>query len=160
MDKNETKERIKHVRMIISDFDGVMTDNRVLVDENGVESVFCNRADGLGIEMLRRKGIDFVVLSKEKNKVVEARCKKLGIKCYSGIDDKKEVFLKIIEEKKIKNNEVCFVGNDINDLECIKLAYVSIAPSDAHVLVLNQASYVTKTKGGYGVIREVADLII
>ncbi len=155
----DVKERLKNVKLIVSDFDGVMTDNRVLVREDGLESVFCNRGDGFGIERLLKKGIKVVVLSKEKNRVVRARCEKLGIEAVHGIDEKKGVFLKIIEEKGVKKEEVCFVGNDVNDLECVKESSISVVPADAHPSLLEHASYVTKAKGGWGVIRELADLI-
>lgn len=155
----DAAHKLRSVKLIVSDFDGVMTDNRVLVGENGVESVFCSRADGLGIEMLKKKGIEIIVLSKEKNKVVEARCRKLGIRCIQGIDRKKSEFLKIVKESGLRKEEICFVGNEINDLECINESFVSVAPSDAHASVLGCVSYVAKARGGHGVFRELADLI-
>ncbi len=152
--------KFKKIKLIVSDFDGVMTDNRVLVDEDGVESVFCNRSDGLAVELLRKKGVDVVVISKETNKVVEARCKKLGIEVYHGIDNKLELFERVMKERKIAKNAVCYVGNEINDLECMKEAELSVAPADSHKSVLEIASFVTKAKGGEGVIREISNLIL
>lgn len=152
--------KFKKIKLIVSDFDGVMTDNRVLVNEDGAESVFCNRSDGLAVELLRKKGVDVIVISKETNKVVEARCKKLGIAVYHGIDNKLELFKKVMKEKKIAKNEVCYVGNEINDLECMEEAELSVAPADSHKSVLEITSFVTKAKGGEGVIREISDLIL
>ena len=76
----------KKIKLIVSDFDGVMTDNRVLVNENGVESVYCNRSDGMAVELLEKKDVKVVVISKETNKVVKTRCSKLGIEVYHGIE--------------------------------------------------------------------------
>lgn len=152
--------KFQKIKLLVLDFDGVMTDNRVLVSEDGKEAVFCNRSDGLGIEMLKKKGIDVVVISKEKNKVVQARCKKLKIKCLQGIDDKDSLFLKEIKKRKLKLENVCFVGNDINDLECVKNAGIGAAVADSHKSVLDIADYITKKKGGEGAVREVIDLIL
>lgn len=152
--------KFKNIKLIVSDFDGVMTDNRVLVNEDGVESVFCNRSDGLAIELLRKKGVDMIVISKETNKVVAARCNKLGVTIYHGINSKLGLFKKVVEQGKFAKHEVCYVGNEVNDLECMKEAELSIAPADAHQSVLKIASFITKAKGGKGVIREVSDLIL
>lgn len=153
-------KQFKKIKLLILDFDGVMTDNRVLVGEDGKEAVFCNRSDGLGIEMLQEKGVEVMVISKEKNKAVRARCKKLGIKCLNGVDNKKVAFLKEIRRSKLKLTSVCFVGNDINDLECIKGAGIGVAMADSHKAVLKIADYITKKKGGEGAVREVIDLIL
>jgi len=137
-----------------------MTDNRVLVQEDGKEAVFCNRGDGLGIEILKKAGVEVLVISKEKNKVVLARCKKLKIKCLNNIDNKYNLFLKEVKKRNLKLETVCFVGNDVNDLQCIKNAGIGVAVADSHQSVLDIADYVTKKKGGEGVVREVADLIL
>ena len=152
--------KFKKIKLIVSDFDGVMTDDRVLVNEDGVESVFCNRSDGLAIELLREKGVDIIVISKQTNKVVAARCNRLGVTIYHGINSKLELFKKVVEQGKFARHEVCYVGNEVNDLECMKEAELSIAPADAHQSVLEIASFVTKAKGGEGVIREISDLIL
>ena len=90
------KKDFKKIKLLVLDFDGVMTDNRVLVTEDGKEAVFCNRSDGLGIEMLKKREIEVVVISKEKNKVVQARCQKLKIKFLQGIENKYKTALKEI----------------------------------------------------------------
>ncbi len=156
---NITK-KLKKIKLLVLDFDGVMTDNRVLVSEDGKESVFCNRGDSLGIEMLKKKGIEVVVISKEKNKVVQARCKKLKIECWQGIDEKYKLFLKEVKKRNLRLENVCFIGNDINDLECIKKAGIGAAVADSYPKVLKVADYITKKKGGEGAIREVIDLIL
>jgi YrbI family 3-deoxy-D-manno-octulosonate 8-phosphate phosphatase len=151
---------LKKIKYIISDFDGVMTDNKVIVCENGIESVVCNRSDGLAVELLKQKGIQVIVISKETNRVVEARCKKIDVEVYQKIDKKIDLLRQIIKDKQIQPDEICYVGNEINDLECMNEVKISIAPADAHQSVLKNASIVTKSKGGEGVIREISDMIL
>ena len=150
---------LQNIKLLVLDFDGVFTDNRVWVFEDGREAVVCNRSDGLGIELLRKK-LPIVVLSKEKNLVVQARCNKLQLKCYQGIDDKELVFKQIVEEHGVSLQETAFIGNDINDLPCLRLAGVSIAVADAHPDVLTEVNYVLKKKGGDGAIREFCDMML
>ena len=156
----KTSKKFQKIKLLVLDFDGVMTDNRVLVQEDGKEAVFCNRGDGLGIEILKKAGVEVLVISKEKNKVVLARCKKLKIKCLNNIDNKYNLFLKEVKKRNLKLETVCFVGNDVNDLQCIKNAGIGVAVADSQQSVLDIADYVTKKKGGEGVVREVADLIL
>lgn len=150
----------KKIRLIVSDFDGVFTDNRVLVSEDGVESVLCSRSDSLGIELLKAKGKDILVISKEKNKVVEARCRKLNLQVFSGINSKLDMFKKIIGESGLPYESVCYIGNDINDLECIVFAHVGVAVADAYPEVIAVADFVTSKHGGNGAIREIIDLVL
>ena len=110
--------------------------------------------------MLKKNGIDVVVISKEKNKVVQARCEKLKIECWQGIDHKIEIFSKIIAKKGLDKNQVCFIGNDINDIDCIKAAGMGVVVADAYNEVVKFADYITAKKGGYGAVREVADIIL
>lgn len=148
------------IKLLLLDFDGVLTDNRVLVSEDGKESVFCNRGDGLGIEMLKKAGIEVAVISKEKNKVVRARCRKLDISQWQGVDDKIRIFEREVAKRNLDLSNVCFVGNDINDTECIKKAGIGVAVADSCDSVLGSADYVTQKKGGQGAVREIADLIL
>lgn len=152
--------KLKKIKLIVSDFDGVMTDNKVYLDEEGKETVLCNRSDGLAVELLKEKGVNVIVISKEKNKIVETRCKKLGIEVYSGVDNKLELFVSLIKKNNLSEDEVCYVGNEMNDLECMVKSKVSFAPADSHKKILEIASVITKAKGGEGVIREISDLIL
>lgn len=147
------------IAMIISDFDGVMTDNRVMVDETGRESVYVSRADGQGINMLRAMGIDLAIISTEKNKVVERRAEKLKVECIHGVENKAACMKKYCMERDIPLTQVAYIGNDINDYDAMQLACVKIAPQDAYGEVKGIADYVTEVKGGYGVIREIAGII-
>jgi len=151
----------KKIKLLILDFDGVLTDNRVLVSEDGKESVFCSREDSLGIDLLKNKtDVEVIVLSTEKNKVVQTRCNKLKIDCFQGIDKKFELFLRLIKKKNLNRSQVCFIGNDINDLKCIKEAGIGVGVADSYPLVLKVADYITKKRGGLGAIREVCNIIL
>ncbi len=147
------------IEFIVFDFDGVFTDNRVLVLEDGREAVFCSRADGFGLDAVRRCGVELLVLSKEVNPVVSARCKKLKLRCIQGCDNKKEVLLKEAERLGIPLERVAYMGNDINDIECLEVVGLPACVSDAHPHVLRISTYVTEAKGGYGAVREFCDYI-
>lgn len=147
------------IKIVVSDFDGVMTDNRVLVDETGKESVFVSRADGQAIHLLRSLGIDLVIISTETNGVVKKRADKLKVECIQSVSDKAECLREYCEKRNILLQDVAYIGNDINDFEAMKLVGVKIVPKDAYEEVKQIANYITNAKGGYGVIREIASII-
>ena len=142
------------------DFDGVFTDNRALVFEDGREAVFVSRADGMGISLLRKVDFPMVVISTERNPVVSVRCKKLKLECIRGVDDKLSVLHKWASDKGVDMGQVAYVGNDINDVECMKAVGYSIAVADAHPSALGIANMVLSACGGQGAIREIVDMII
>lgn len=147
------------IRLLVLDFDGVMTDNTVLVLEDGREAVSCSRSDGLGIEMLRKSGFEIIVISKESNPVVSARCRKLQIECIQGVDDKLTILSRYVKDRGLHWDEVAYVGNDINDLPCLEAVGLPIAVKDSYPEVLKAARYKTKALGGRGAVREVCDKI-
>lgn len=149
----------RKIRMAVFDFDGVMTDNRVLLDEDGKESVFVSRADGMGINMFKSQGIECMILSTEKNPVVRKRAEKLNINVLQGIDDKREVLKKYAEEREIALRDILYVGNDANDLGVMQIVGLTAAPVDACEDVKKEADILLKTRGGYGVVRELADYL-
>lgn len=149
----------ENIKLIISDFDGVMTDNRVLIDENGKESVYVSRADGQGINILRSMEIELVIISTEINSVVEKRAEKLKVECIHGVKDKAACMKTYCQGKDIPLENVAYIGNDVNDYDAMLLAGIKIVPQDAYEDVKSIADYVTKAKGGYGVIREIAGII-
>jgi len=145
---------------IVFDFDGVMTDDRVFVHQSGEESVVCSRGDGLGLGMLREAGVKMWVVSKERNPVVTARCKKLQIPCHQAIDDKVTALKDIAREAKLDLKQMIYVGNDVNDLAAMKTVGLGIAVANAHPKVLAEAGLVLSADGGRGAVRELADLIL
>lgn len=152
--------KLKGVELLVLDFDGVLTDNRVLVSQDGIESVMCHRGDGLGIERLRQAGIPVVVISKETNAVVSARCHKLGIPCFQNATDKLTILKQVAREHNVTIDQIVYVGNDVNDLACIEAAGVGVAVANAHPMVAAVADIVTEAAGGDGAVREICDLIL
>ncbi len=148
------------IDLLVFDFDGVFTDNRVLTMQDGTEGVFCSRGDGLGIELLRQQKVNMIILSKETNPVVEARARKLKIPCYFGCDDKLKFLQKHISDLGIRREYTAYVGNDVNDLEPMAWVGFSVAPADSHPEVLKIATHTLKNNGGAGAIREFADKFI
>jgi 3-deoxy-D-manno-octulosonate 8-phosphate phosphatase (KDO 8-P phosphatase) len=149
---------IRRVRLVAFDFDGVFTDNTVYVSEEGRESVRCWRGDGLGLRALEQLGIATVVVSTETNAVVQHRSKKLAMRCFNGCENKLAILSGLAAETGLSLGEVAFVGNDINDLECLLAVGFPIVVQDAHPSVRGAALYRTKARGGHGAVREVCDL--
>jgi len=149
------------VKMIVMDFDGVLTDNRVWVDENGKEAVAAYRSDSLGLALLRgRAKIEPLVISKETNPVVTRRCQKMNVPVLQGIDQKAEALVQILKERNVNPKQVIYIGNDVNDLECFPVVGYAIAPADAEKAVVMAADMVLARKGGQGAVREVCDLLM
>ena len=144
---------------IVFDFDGVLTDNRVYVSERGEELVACDRGDGHGISMLRELGVPMLVLSRESNPVVTARCGKLGIDCLQGVDDKLAVMTGWLAERGHDPSGVVYAGNDVNDADCLRFAGCAAGPSDAHPDVLPLLGLRLAAPGGRGAVRELCDLV-
>src|SRR3990170_3916107 len=153
------EDLIKSIRLVAFDFDGVFTDNRVYVFEDGREAVLCSRADGLGLQKLRAAGVETVIISTETNPVVAARARKLKIRCLQGLDDKLGALNDLAREMGLELSQVAFVGNDINDLPCLAAVGLPIVVRDAHPDVVPYARYQTKTAGGRGAVREICDLL-
>ena len=147
------------VSTVVLDFDGVLTDNAVYVAEDGRESVRCSRSDGFGLEALRSLGIRCLIMSKERNAVVAARAQKLEIECIQGQDDKLPALRRWLETTETDPSSVIFVGNDLNDLECMTHVGIGTCPADAHPRVKAVAGFVLTRDGGQGAVRELCDLI-
>ena len=149
----------KIIKITFYDFDGVMTNNKVYVDQKGNEMVQVNRADGLGVSEIRKLGLQQIILSTERNPVVSARADKLGIPCLLGIDNKKEALMDYCDKNDIDLNNVAFVGNDINDKEAMEIAGTAFCPADAHESIIEISDHILGRKGGDGVIRELFDFL-
>jgi N-acylneuraminate cytidylyltransferase len=144
-------------RLVVFDFDGVMTDNRVWVGEQGDEWVACNRSDGLGLDRLRKLGLDLFVLSTEPNPVVASRCRKLGLPFEQGVPDKAGRLRSLLRERSVAPSHVVYVGNDINDSECLRMVGCGVAVADAHPEVRRAADVILTCPGGHGAVRELCD---
>lgn len=161
MDSLKGVERLpENIGALVMDFDGVFTDNAVFVMEDGREAVRCHRGDGMGLSWLKEKRVPLFILSKEINSVVVARAKKLGIEVQNNISDKLPALMDWIKNNKIELKDVIYIGNDINDIECMDVAGCSVAVADAVPEVLKKAKIVLKHNGGNGALRELAELIL
>jgi YrbI family 3-deoxy-D-manno-octulosonate 8-phosphate phosphatase len=151
----------EQVDLLIFDFDGVMTDDRVWVDQDGREMVAANRGDGHGIGLVRAQlGIEMMILSRESNPVVAARARKLKLPVQHGVIEKEIVLSSLLAEKGLDASRVLYMGNDLNDLPCLPLVGCFVAPADAQPEVLRRADLVLKNCGGHGAVRELCDLLL
>ena len=154
------KPKIITPDLIVFDFDGVLTDNRVLVFDDGGEAVLCNRSDGLAFDLFRKEKIPALILSTEKHPVVAARARKLKTPCIQGVADKKLALKKYCARAGIKLDAVMYVGNDVNDLAVIQIVGHRVCPSDAHPRVRAICETVLHSRGGDGVARELAEQVM
>jgi N-acylneuraminate cytidylyltransferase len=146
--------------LLVLDFDGVVTDDRVYVAEDGREMVACTRGDGMGTTLLRRAGFPVVILSTEKNAVVGARARKLQVECRQGCEDKTLELERLLGERGVRAAQVVYVGNDVNDIGCLRRAGCGLVVADAHPMAKAAARGVLSHSGGRGAVREVAELIL
>lgn len=147
-------------QVLVTDFDGVHTDDAAWVDSTGVESVRVHRGDGLGISKLRSKGVPILILSTEQNPVVKRRAEKLQVESLQGISDKAAALNQWLSHHKLDPELVAYVGNDINDLPAMRAVGWPIAVADAHPDVLAAARIILRRTGGHGAVRETCDRIL
>ncbi len=146
-------------KILFADFDGCLTDDRVWLNQEGEEFVAANRKDGLAVKRLKNLGIQVAIASTETNKVVLARGNKMGVDVLQGLADKAKAIDQYLEQKHLSWNDVWYIGNDVNDLGAIERANLSICPADAVKKVRKSVDVVLKTKGGYGILSEIATLL-
>jgi len=161
---------VQNIHTVIFDFDGVFTDNKVYVGQDGMEWVRCDRGDGLAIDLLRRYrqkralNLDFFILSTERNPVVAARARKLKMECMQDVGDKLGFVTRYLGEHCPGMSDVfaglVYLGNDLNDLPVLERAGFSIVPSDAHERVRAAASVVLPQPGGQGFVREAVERLL
>ena len=152
----------KKIDLIICDFDGVLTDNRVWTDQDGKESIAAWRSDSLRIGELRAQDVEVMIISSESNMVVATRAKKMAVEAIHGvgIQEKGRVMREVLEQKKVPAENVIYIGNDLNDLPCFEIAGWSVAVADAYPEVIRSADHVLTKTGGHGALRELCDLIL
>ena len=153
------KLKLEDIDLIVYDFDGVMTDNRVIIFQDGTEGVTVNRADGLGVAIIKEKGIPQLILSTDSNPLVQARAAKLGLPVIHNTPDKRDSLEAYCRVHTVDPSRVVYVGNDLNDKEVMEFAGIPIAPADAHPEILSIARIVLRAIGGGGVVRELADIL-
>ena len=148
------------VDAVVTDFDGVHTDDAVDVGADGRETVRVTRTDGLGVALLRAAGVPFLVLSTETHPVVAARARKLGVPVLQGVDDKAAALKGWLDEHRLDPARVAYLGNDVNDLACLELVGWPVAVGDAAPSVRRAARLVLSRRGGAGAVRELCDHVL
>ena len=148
---------IDNIAVFVFDFDGVLTNNMVYLDQNGKESVSCSRGDGLAFDALRKLKKTVYILSTEKNTVVSARAKKLQISVVQGVENKVTGIQEIIKKENCKMENILYVGNDLNDYRVMSICGFTACPADSHKKIKQISGIVLKTNGGYGVVRELLE---
>jgi 3-deoxy-D-manno-octulosonate 8-phosphate phosphatase (KDO 8-P phosphatase) len=154
--KNSTIS-LKNIEAIIFDFDGVLTDNKVYLDQNGRESVSCSRADGLAFDVLNKLKISTYILSTEKNTVVTARANKLNITAMQGVKNKVDGLRQLADQEGFNLKNILYVGNDLNDYQVMQLCGYPVCPSDSHITIKEVSTIILKTSGGNGIVRELLE---
>ena len=155
----ELEPLLERVRFAIFDFDGVFTDNRVWVNERGEETLAFSRSDGLGLRRLDQVGVQYLIVSMEENPIVGARAQKLGIDCVQGVRDKVSVVRERTGLLGVSLDETAYVGNDINDADCLSVVGLPVVPADAWPDVAPLAKWVLSRPGGSGCVREFCDAV-
>ena len=151
------KISIDKIDAFVFDFDGVMTNNLVYVDQDGKESVCCSRADGLAFNVLRKLNKPAFILSTEKNLVVAKRASKLGILAIQDVPDKVKAIKKLVNSNSYNLKNILYVGNDLNDYYVMQMCGFSVCPADSHSKIIELSDIVLKTKGGNGVVRDLLE---
>ena len=155
-----SRESLQSIKAIVFDFDGVMTDDQVYITETGDEMVMASRSDGMGIAALKNAGLKLLILSKERNPVVARRAEKLQIEVIQACDNKLEALTEWLSKNQLPLSQCAYVGNDINDLQCMQAVKLAIAPIDAHPQATQAAHWRLSRAGGKGAVRELSDAII
>ena len=150
----------KKLKGVVLDFDGVQTNDYVWIDQDGRESVRVSRSDGHGISLMKKAGVEVLILSTESNNVVAARAQKLGVEAIFGQESKAKALIEWSKEREIKLEDIAYLANETNDLDAMKLVGLPVAVNDAHPTVIKLASLVLSSKGGEKAVRELADILI
>lgn len=158
-DHEDFARRATRVRLLGIDFDGVMTDNMVYLFEDGREAVKCSRLEGYGLRRAAATGVHCFILSTEENLVVTRRASKLKIECIQNCPDKVDAFGVMLKKHSLSMEEAAFIGNDVNDLELLKLVGLPVVVADAHEDLNALDVFRTRRKGGEGAVRELCDAI-
>ena len=158
--KNQKEILLNNIDAFIFDFDGVLTNNLVYLDQNGKESVSCSRADGLAFDVLRKLDKPAFILSTENNPVVTMRAKKLKVSVVQGVADKVEAIKKLVNKNNYNLKNILYVGNDLNDYLVMQLCGYTACPADSHPKIKEISGNILTSKGGNGVVRELLEGVL
>ena len=153
--------KLSKIKIVLTDVDGVLTDGGMYYTKEGDIMKKFHARDGMGVTLLRKNKIPTVIVTKEKNQIIKNWAKKMKIKkVYDGIQEKEKVLEKICNEFSVKSFEVAFIGDDVNDLQLLKIVGFSAVPHDGHDIVKKNTDYTCKNNGGNTAFREIADLVL
>jgi YrbI family 3-deoxy-D-manno-octulosonate 8-phosphate phosphatase len=153
--------KLKKIKLVISDVDGVLTDGGMYYNEEGEYMKKFNTRDSMGMELLLQKGIKTILMTRENSKIVKERVKKIKmVDLYSDVIKKEEMIPEILKKYDVNSDEIAYIGDDVNDVEIMKKVGFSVTPFDGNFVVKENADYTCKMEGGKGAFREIADLII
>jgi len=157
----DIQQRAARIKLLLMDCDGVLTDGRIWLFENGEEQKGFHTRDGLGIELLHRAGLQSGIISGRTSTAVERRAKGLGMSfVIQGCEDKENAFAETLAQAGVTKEEVAFIGDDLNDIPLMVQSGLGVAVADAAIETRLQAHYVTTVIGGQGAVREVIELIL
>lgn len=162
LDRKQILKKASKIKLLLTDVDGVLTDTGVFYSANGEELKRYSIRDGMGIERLRELcGIDTGIITREDSPRVSSRAKKLKIvELHLGVIEKEDTLKEILSRKNLKAEEIAYIGDDTNDIGIMKAVGLSACPNDATIFAKKVADVIVETKGGYGAVRDLAELII
>lgn len=156
-----TKERAKKTKILILDVDGILTDGRIIYDDKGTDIKLFDVYDGLGIHLLGKVGIKTILISARASKTIKRRAKDIGVTdVFQNARNKLNIYNKILKKFKLRDKDVCFMGDDLVDLGVLKRAGFAASVPNARPEVKKVAHYITRKNGGRGAVREVCELIL
>ena len=150
----------KKIKTVLTDVDGVLTDGGMYYSKDGDVMKKFHARDGMGISLLRKNDILTVIVTKEKTKMVKKWAKKMNAKLFDGVLNKEEILEKICTQYDVFPYEIAYIGDDVNDVNLLKLVGLGVVPKDGNQIAKKSSNYISKTIGGKGVFREVAELIL
>lgn len=154
-------EQAKQIKLFVCDVDGVFSDGRIYLGNDGEELKAFHTKDGFGLKAIMQQGIEVAIITGRQSNIVENRMKALGVKhIFQGKEDKLSVYQSLLEKLKLTPDQTAYIGDDVVDLPVMRIAGLAIAVNDAHPLVLSEANMITTIKGGFGAVREICDLFL
>ena len=158
---NENFQKAKQIKLLICDVDGVFSDGRIYLGNNGEELKAFHTKDGFGMKAIMKAGIEIAIITGRQSQIVEDRMNALGVShIFQGIENKLDLYTSLLEKLNLKKDEIAYIGDDVVDLPVMQDCGLGIAVFDAHPLVLQGADLITTVKGGFGAVREVCDLFL
>lgn len=158
--RRDLRERARGLRLVCVDVDGTLTDGGMYYSPEGEALKRFDTRDARGLHDLIEHGLEVVVMTTEDSLVAEARCRKLGIPCYRGVSDKRQLLQKLCAERDLPTTRAVMIGDDVNDLPAMQVAGLSCCPADAQPEIRQQAAYVAKANAGHGAVREIARFLL